>query len=723
MFYGSLLGLLLSVATPVASEDVGLGLRLQGGRTRFFQGERIPLELVFSTRRPGVYQVNTAVSDRVGRMNMADTFQVSPTEGVVDPLSDWFLGWVSFGGAMGSKVLAGQDVVVKLDLNEWLRFDRPGRYTLRVTSQRVGSKSISLRLESTPVHFEIVPATPEWEWAAVEEALRAMASADETERRQGCRSLRFLRSEAALEAMARHYADRDSECSADLLLGLAGAHDAERALRIMEAQLGEPQATITSAFVDALARLASLRESGRRAPDGDEDAYFALAERSGELTAVYQDWLFELLPRKVGPARALTASELYEGAVVRAMQQNRDTAWLSQLAALVRSVLPELPMADQQHLLDLRWDRLADPELLPHLRALYASPPDRFSRSTALERIYELAPEEGRRLILAEIRSGRLESRREVLGRLPEDTLPELDTTMLRSLLANRTNYSAKDHAEVIERYATDAIFQEVRGFYEGWRDGPACWARPALLAYFLRVDASYGARALEQAGRPGGGCSEGDRRSLLVEVAKLRTSPELEAAAVRQLEASDLDAAALAAELLGRHGSAAAEAALWQRLESWNRQWKARPGKLQEEDHSLGFLVLSGAAGAVNLERALQHALAESESWLADRAKLERLQRLCLTEQARNLTGAWLSSWRTRPPLRVEVTPEGRFHVWVAHYHVAGLQSLAPLQRRLAQFPRGTIFEWQEGRGPRHDEVRSSLAAFLAERGMSLAP
>ena len=44
------------------------------------------------------------------------------------------------GGIRAMGVLGEKPFVVKLDLNEWLRFEKPGKYTLSVRSQRVSDE-------------------------------------------------------------------------------------------------------------------------------------------------------------------------------------------------------------------------------------------------------------------------------------------------------------------------------------------------------------------------------------------------------------------------------------------------------------------------------------------------------------------------------------------------------------------------------------------------------
>src|SRR5262249_38310066 len=101
---------------------------------------RIPIELVFESRERKRYQVDSATGDRSGREHM-DLFQIEPAAGVVDPLADYFWGGIVGGGPRGLPVLDGAPVPIRLDLNEWARFDRPGTYRVSVMSVRAADLS------------------------------------------------------------------------------------------------------------------------------------------------------------------------------------------------------------------------------------------------------------------------------------------------------------------------------------------------------------------------------------------------------------------------------------------------------------------------------------------------------------------------------------------------------------------------------------------------------
>src|SRR4029453_44703 len=65
--------------------------------------------------------------------------------------------------------------------------------------------------------------------------------------------------------------------------------------------------------------------------------------------------------------------------------------------------------------------------------------------------------------------------------------------------------------------------------------------------------------------------------------ISEIRYDPVLEEIGIESLDDPDPAVAMTAATMLGRFGSPAAEAALWQRYASWSAQWAGRESKLEQ--------------------------------------------------------------------------------------------------------------------------------------------
>jgi len=123
----------------------------------------------------------------------------------------------------------------------------------------------------------------------------------------------------------------------------------------------------------------------------------------------------------------------------------------------VASFFNDLPPQRQRSLLESRWRRIAGDSMLPILRQLYRKRPEGNSEDSyeiseinalALKRIYELAPEEGRRLIIAEMRRPNPSVGRQTLTILPDETLPELDSVFVDNFEKGK---NAEIHSALIE--------------------------------------------------------------------------------------------------------------------------------------------------------------------------------------------------------------------------------------------------------------------------------
>jgi len=114
---------------------------------------------------------------------------------------------------------------------------------------------------------------------------------------------------------------------------------------------------------------------------------------------------------------------------------------------------------------------------------------------------------------------------------------PDLDAELIQ-ILEDRWTERMSRIAPIIGLYATDTILPRVKKVYEVHGPDWPCSIEAGLLTYFLRVDPQYGIEKLNPAltsyyDKGGSDCHQG---SLLVDLAILRSSPELRPFAVSAL-------------------------------------------------------------------------------------------------------------------------------------------------------------------------------------------
>src|SRR5579862_1793518 len=165
------LALLVLAASSLSAQESRPALDVQTatGQTTFHIGERIPFKLTFTSPNDTLYTIAPWSNGRGSEFD-SETFDVSPSTGWSDPLATYFAqdffreghGW------SWPPLLKSKPVELSLDLNQWVRFDQPGVYRVKVLSHRVccaGSNIGSNRgaLQSNVIELRIVPATPEWQ--------------------------------------------------------------------------------------------------------------------------------------------------------------------------------------------------------------------------------------------------------------------------------------------------------------------------------------------------------------------------------------------------------------------------------------------------------------------------------------------------------------------------------------------------------------------------------
>ena len=708
---------------------VTLTLRVADGRRQFRPGEIIPIELTFTSNVLKRFVVDGATYDRSGRLTI-DEFRLAPIARVTDPMLDYFAAAGAFmGGGMRSMATLGdKPFTLKLELNEWFRFDTPGAFTLSVRSNRVNDEAqstatrrLTLPVDSNSVSFEILARDPRWEEGEVARALTLMnGPAERRDLRTGCRILRFLGTPAAVDEMIRRSGDQ--ECSFDVTAGLISAPDRAYVVAQLETGLQAPDQAVTESYLRTLAMLSvyfrqpQLRPAqtpgakGRLLPGGELSRRPELLQSEEEH---YAGLLASSLPRKTGAARAVSAAEY---AAYTRRTESPGTAAASTDAALARQQLiasfRDLPDSRQRNLLEFEWRTVADPAMLPTLRTLAGGSGD--VADLALRRLYQLAPDEGRGRILDAIRRPRPGLTLRTLGSLPESTLPDLDDVIARSIEADVTDLGVG----LLHRYASPAVAPRMQQRLDGLIGRLACAPQNYALAYFLRVNPALGMNLVDRAlaARSATGCYQ----SLLTDLAALRLTSELEARAIAALEDDQPQVVLSAINMLWRSGSAKAVPGLRSHFESWSRQWRGRAGELRYNP-ALGA---PDQVGAVNgmVESAYLRALGTARGWLAGASEIAALRELCVTDGCRQSADLLLqqAGETTIDISRFEAFDD--LSARVAQYEV---DSLTSLTRKLSQYPRGMSFTLRMtgGDAVQRRALTAELMAWANKQGFVVRP
>lgn len=710
---------------------VSVTLRLPGGRIRFHRGEVIPLSAVFASRQPSAYRVDTDPGSRDLQWG-DDAFHVDSTSGASDPLRGFYTHDVLSYNGPGPRLepLGLKPVTISYTLNEWLRFDVPGRYRVFLTTGRISNvgkerqETIFFQgrtAASNSVEFEILPDDPAWDAKTLRDALPLLSAHGEDPKTQdvrlaAARTVRFLGTPEAAKSLVAEYGrlseydSWNSRAYYQIRLGLFGSPERALVIQEMKHRFADPDFPVFPFFLGDLAQTQFLA--------GDKERQPSFQQRGEALAALTEQDRTELaasLPAKRGRARSISLYTL----LATDDYTHRETLSHRRLAQALVPVFTELPPEEQTYLLDDEyWPLLRGPAMLPPLRKLYAHPQTKevydavSMRSRALDRLSELSPDEGRTLLLSEIKSTRPRVDLPTLCSLPDRTLPRLDAVLAGNLESSL--YHGRGDWEItsrlVQRYATRAALPRIKAAYRGNGPNWACAIQSNLTAYFLRTDHVYGLQQMRKvlASRKNSGCY----RSVLSDVAALAPGPDVERLAVAHLHDPDRQVEFDAIKTLGTSGSRAAEAPLWARFREWHQQWAGKAALLEPFDPQRD-------TDAWQLEYTLTQALATAPGWLLSPAKLRTLQNLCVTRNAQANVAEFRRQWQT--PVRISYG--GEHDQWsVVQY--GQLSSRASLQSKLSQFPRGTHFllSTTNFRSTiQQTQAFDQLQPFLTGRGMHL--
>lgn len=708
--------------TPQQTQDSWLRVQTASGKTQFQIGEIIPLKLSFTSSAAKKYQISLATYDPSGRMGY-EKFLIEPEAGWSDPLRPYFVGGgFSIGGLERIQLLSQEPTVIQLDLNEWVRFELPGKYSLRIVSHRVvekeGDKSLAVpdgNFISNELQLTIVPASKSWQEEALKKAVAMLdrirssssktapavnqATADQT----ALKVLRYLGTAKAAKELARHLRGDDSHTDSECMFGLFGFPYRDVAINEMNRLLVAPDHPVSSIFSYALGVL--MRGQNKLSVEmGDE-------ERKNQ--EIIRNQLLDAVSQKRGKALAVTLNTILE---TTGYKEGRPEPVSDQLASQLAAVFDQLPIEKQKEILDSKWDLIKGSAFLPILRK-YTQQYKEFTvpndlSGAALRRWYELEPDQARAVVIQEITRPQPRYTVAVLGILPDKTLPEVEQVLADNFVKQQGLDGVENLASLLQRYATDAVLPQVLPVVDKHVGKWACAIQAPVLAYLLRVNPEVAKPRIEAAMSARGHGYSACNHSLLTGMGALQQDPVLEEIAVSGLDDIDPEVASNAASFLSSYGSPDVEEKLWDRLIRWNEKWLGKEDQFPFVSGKNNPNLWQGYLG-LNLVQALSNA----RSWLADESRLRRLRQLALGASMQDQVDGLIGVWENKP--------------WAISYYRLGDQqffqvlqyranSLKSFEDKLKQFAKGSSFIWTGT--SEYKKVFKELSEFLTSQGMKLS-
>jgi hypothetical protein len=712
--YTLVLAVLIFAASSLSAQKPRPTLDVQTatGKTTFYIGERIALKLIFTSPNDTQYGIAPWSNGRGGEFDF-ESFDVSPSAGWSDPLATYFAqDFVRTGhGWSWPPLLKSKPVELSIDLNQWVRFEQPGDYRVKVVSHRVSGLDRN-GLQSNVLDLHVLPANAEWQDAALKRILQQLSSSGAIS--EGATAdLRYLATPAAIDVMTSElregYAFIASECS----MGLLGLSSSMRDLAIasMNHRIDEPDFPISPLFFSTLSLLHVSAGSTAE----------SIRQQRRAFDAILWPTVFSSIEKKQPSARAETVQTLL------GYGRNTSTPEIkSQMASLLSASF--LNLDDRSQIDDLRqhWDLLRSPAILPALETLARrstanyggagpySPED--LKSAAFKRWYELDPAEARSEILSQIGSAAPSLSSQALTFLPAEPLPQFEFLWAEAFVRTTEQLQDDTLASLLVKFGTGAVTSQMIAKLNQPPTPYSCMSRALALAYLVRFSPDDARPLLKrEIATRETECND----SLLRWISEHTTAPVLNEVAVETLNKADPGTLQDALQYLKSYGTKSDEKSIWDRYVKWTQTWS---GKADILDHPGPGLV---ACGEVCIGEDLGTALIANQGWLADQTLIARVLHGCVGKQVCERLQEVVRS--AAPPYQV-VLPDPADPLGIGFTQSYNVAQYAAVSRdlfgaKISQYPPGTRFVLFRS-GPVTEDQRKledEVEAIFEKSGMSL--
>lgn len=628
---------ILTVLTPplvvfaqASPPEVRAKLLLADNKSAYRIGEPIKLILEFTADREG-FRVDT-IPD--GWQITTDKASISPATGVTAWLDEYFSGQRYSRDVSSSQALSKVPTRVELFLNDTIRFDSPGKYTVKIDTSRVSPITTSpdysppIPLTTNSVTFELQPMSEAEEAKEVKRLsdLLNVASGWQAEERI-TRELSYLTGDASAREKVRRFLNsegRSGNYHQHINFGLYIARNRALVLRLLESAMRDSSTPVTWSLLSSVTALRVLLDNG---PKGAA-ALSAGSLSPGDnlrLAQIEQPYLAELaagLGKRVGKSQTTTAMTI----LMRLPKEPKPgDPILAEVRRLLIQHFDSLHPFDQEYLLRTNWEKLRDPELVPSLEKMlsYRGSSSKNVHDEALKRLIEMAPEKARQYVIAEIRDPQSLADLRLLHSLSDESLPEIDANLLeqiRKLITSSVNFDRvylKHKVSLAARYASKSIYPELMEVYTSVGSKLPLEVRAGLLAYLAKHNEAEALPLIEQTA---GELKEGQDFNFLPELARFYYSDGIDSILRKRLESDDPQTVSTAAYLISLHGPAGDQKIIEARLARWLKEWRHRASEADANHQGIA-------------ERELIMALGTAKSWKLPPEYVKGLQQACVTK------------------------------------------------------------------------------------------
>ncbi len=621
--------------------DVAKGVKVQlsfaGEKTVYRIGEPIKLILSYISTEPG-YVVERYYSPRF------DDVIVSPTDGVYDWL--YRLNRLySYDDVSHPMSLSESPVNIDINVNDLVRFDKAGKYKIKVLSRRVWSSKEKLSFRSHPIFlssneikFEVKEMSQGDEQAEVKRITALMDSAKNLNQHQIYkRDLDYLTGDISTVEKVNRFLNPPVFGGVTWLdsgKGLDIARNKKLAIKLLEAVLRDLNREPSRELISKLVTLRILLEDERH-PSRAANSEQLRKERESrflEISQAYYAELLESLPKRAGKSQIVTAYTIFTS-----LPKDDTSSFAFNITkTFLLEKFDELTPYGRVDLLDRYWDKIKNPSLIPSLEKILLGKepvPAWRVRDNALKRLIEIDQKHARQHVINEIGDPNSFINPEILVALDDKYLLETDDALLEQINKLAATDDRRMHLilqfklTLAARYATAKIYNEMLEVYKKYGAGWSIERSGPLLSYLARHNDQETLPLIEEQLN-----KSGDRTgsNFFYTITKTGFTKGMEKLLQKRLESDDEQIASAAAYYLSKYGGKENESLIEKRYNRWLVKWSGRGAEL-ENPH---------ASAEVKMEAMFQinllEALIRAENWKLSETETNRLKLTCLTDNCR---------------------------------------------------------------------------------------
>lgn len=393
------LGLAGTTFAQIPPADVHVKLSLADNKATYRIGETIKLVLEFTADHDG-YQVDT-IPDKSA--SPTDDISISPDSGVSQWLNELYGGRRYVRDVISLAKLSNTPTRLELLLNDSIRFDSAGQYSVKVTTRRVTPISTSreyyppIPLTTNEVSFTVElmsDADEEKEVKRLSDLLDAARGWQAEEKLT--EELSFLTGDISSREKVRRFLNsegRSGNYYGHISNGLYIARHRALVLQLLEAAMRDPNTPVNSALLGAVTKLRLLRETNGVKEQPPVNLATLNPFGDPRLIEIQNAYVIEMaagLEKRTAKSQSTSAMT-----VLTHLPKDPEVAaaLLRETRRLLLLQFHSLHPFDQEYLLNYYWEQLRDPSLVPVLRQMLASHgvASKNIHDTALKRLLEIA--------------------------------------------------------------------------------------------------------------------------------------------------------------------------------------------------------------------------------------------------------------------------------------------------------------------------------------------